>query len=177
MFVTKATLLLVVAAVAAAARPTSLDQLKGYSFEQFVQDFKLQYSDSEINQRRDLFNAELARVIAHNSQNLGWKMGINKFTAMTEKEKKAFMGWSKGVARSHKPQHLKALPSDFSIRPLSELPEKVDWRDEGMPSWFISTCSLGLAKNLFLCRRTISSSHSYYLIIVGNSCLCAHRIF
>ena len=121
---------------AAEARPNS-QNLDSYSFEQYLQDFSLKYSDSELPQRRSLFDAEIQRLKAHNAKNLGWKEGVSKFTVMTPAEKKAYFGHSKELGKSHKKNSLKAaqsLPSDFKMKPLNELPKSVDWRDSGIVS-------------------------------------------
>ena len=131
MIATKFALLSLLVATASAARPVSNADLQKYTFEQFVEDFHLQYPASELANRRAIFNDEVGRVLSHNAQNLSWKMGINKFSAMTAEEKKGFLGRSKGAASEHKPKNLKAPPADFTLRPLSELPENVDWRDSG----------------------------------------------
>lgn len=58
-----------------------------------------------------------------------WKEGINKYSAMTLTEKQSRRGRNKSVDRSHVPLHEVPLPSDFTIRPVSELPASVDWRN------------------------------------------------
>ena len=67
---------------------------------------------------------------------MGWKETINKFSHMTTKEKTEYTGRSKGAASAHKKQSnkLKALPSDFKVKPVSELPANVDWRTAGIVS-------------------------------------------
>lgn len=42
----------------------------------------------EWDHRRKIFEAELARVIAHNNAGKSWKEGVNKFSAMTARELK-----------------------------------------------------------------------------------------
>ena len=68
----------------------------------------------------------------HNAAGLSWKEGVNQFSAMTSDEKKAYMGYHKGVARA---QRLKTVqPSDLPMRPVSELPPSVDWRSKSVVS-------------------------------------------
>lgn len=81
-----------------------------------------------------MFVKELERVRAHNAAEKSWKEGINKFSAMTSPELKAFKGRSKGVAQHHKPTHRVPLPSNFAMKPVAELPASVDWRDAGIVS-------------------------------------------
>jgi cathepsin L len=48
---------------------------------------------------------------------------------MTKGEKLATKGRNKSVARSQKPLYEKPLPSNFVLKPVSELPSQVDWRN------------------------------------------------
>src|SRR5690606_24705801 len=68
------------------------------------------------------------RVRDHNSKGLSWKEGINKFSAFTPEEMKAYQGRTKNVLATK----LKTPPSDFVLKPLSELPQSVDWRTKGV---------------------------------------------
>ena len=58
--------------------------------------------------------------------------GINKFSAMTAREKKAFFGRSKGAKKNHTPKSLKS--SNIDHKDISSLPTSVDWRDAGIVS-------------------------------------------
>lgn len=126
---------LLMASVALATRTRNLET---YSFEQFLKEYKLSYPESEIVSRRQLFNAELARVKIHNAKNAGWQETINKYSAMTPKEKNVNRGRSKGVAReisrakgAQSFGNEKPLPKDFKMIPVSQLPKEVDWRKKG----------------------------------------------
>lgn len=46
----------------------------------------------------------------------------------------AALGYSKGVARNHKPKHEKSLPADFVVQPVEKLPQHVDWREKDVVS-------------------------------------------
>lgn len=106
-----------------------------YSFETYLKDFGLKFPANEISQRKSLFEAERQRVIQHNKKNLGWKEGLNHLSVYTAKEKKAFFGRNKNMAKSSdKLSTQKTLPADFKMKPVSELPANVDWRDAGMTS-------------------------------------------
>jgi hypothetical protein len=105
------------------AKPTWKD-LDNYTFDEFVKDFNFDYSPKEIENRRQLFLNELARVREHNKKNLSWKEGINQFSALTAAEKKVSLGRSKSVAAATKDlKHVKSLPNDFVVRPVNELPK------------------------------------------------------
>lgn len=58
-----------------------------------------------------------------------WKEGINKFSAYTREEMKAYKGRSKNHAKLHSPRFEVSLPADFKLRPVDELPASVDWRN------------------------------------------------
>lgn len=122
---------LIVAAVAAGSISFEDPQ---YSFDHYVADFRLNIATTELPQRKAVFEAELARVRAHNKKNLGWKEAINQFSHWTAEEKrKSSFGRNKNMARVHG-DNLKSqqpLPANFQLRPVSELPQSVDWRDKG----------------------------------------------
>mmetsp|Transcript_31341 Transcript_31341/g.52878 ORF Transcript_31341/g.52878 Transcript_31341/m.52878 type:complete len:371 (+) Transcript_31341:46-1158(+) len=124
---------LLLATVASAAKPIDLEK---YSFEQFLTDFKLKFHPSELPARKAAFTQEVARVKAHNAQNLPWKEQINKYSVYTAKEKEAFHGRHKGVA-SVQDKLLKGsknLPADFELKAVDTLPKMVDWRTKGVVS-------------------------------------------
>jgi len=122
--------------LAIVAAKTTWKELQGYTFEKFVDEFGLKYDSTEVENRRALFNTELARVRAHNTKNLSWKEGVNKFSAMTPEEKKAFHGISKGHLQVQKStlKHNKSLPADFQMKSVKDLPTSVDWRQSGIVS-------------------------------------------
>lgn len=110
------------------------NQLDNYSFDQFLADFKLKYDASELASRKTLFEAEVKRVQAHNAQGKSWKETVTKFAAMTPQEKKAYFGRNKNThkaLKAKKPETAKALPADFKLKAISELPANVDWRNKG----------------------------------------------
>jgi len=61
---------------------------------------------------------------------LSWKEGVNKFSAMTVSEKKAFFGRSKRADQLHQPKHLRQAEPALFTKSINELPRSVDWRDE-----------------------------------------------
>lgn len=131
------------AAVVAGAKQSAPGQKRHYelshkySFEEYMKDFRLSFPASELEERKALFEAELSRVLAHNAKGASWKETVNKFSAMRPAERRAFYGRSKGVAQHQAKQGMlkgqqEELP--FALKAVSELPENVDWRTEGVVS-------------------------------------------
>eukprot|EP01035_Chromulina_nebulosa_P034344 gene34344-46067_t len=121
----------VLAFIAVTAASKSVQDLEAYNFEKFVADFGMKYAAQEFETRKSIFNAELARVKAHNARSVGWTEGINKFSAMSASEKKSFTGRSKNHASAQKNglKFLQPLPKDLVMKSVSQLPDRVDWRD------------------------------------------------
>ena len=55
-------------------------------------------------------------------------LGINRFSALTQKEMNTYKCRSKGVARNHIPKFRQPLPANFVRKPVDALPTDVDWR-------------------------------------------------
>jgi cathepsin L len=126
-------LLVLISAFLAVSAKTLHSQLESYTFEQYVAEFNLKFSESELPQRKAIFDSEMKRIQAHNGQSLSWKEGVNKFTVLTAAEKKAFFGRVKGSSKKFL-NAANPLPADFKIAPVSELPKSVDWREAGIVS-------------------------------------------
>lgn len=127
---------------------TTTPESANYSFATFLSEHKLTYgaeNSAEYQQREKLFQAELARVLEHNAKRgQQWSEGLNRFSVMTQQEKKAFFGRNKG-AHFHNMQenqnnnnnninNIKNLPKDFPLEDVSKLPRHVDWRQKGVVS-------------------------------------------
>eukprot|EP00349_Pseudokeronopsis_sp_Brazil_P008591 CAMPEP_0202968126 /NCGR_PEP_ID=MMETSP1396-20130829/13284_1 /ASSEMBLY_ACC=CAM_ASM_000872 /TAXON_ID= /ORGANISM="Pseudokeronopsis sp., Strain Brazil" /LENGTH=344 /DNA_ID=CAMNT_0049694059 /DNA_START=131 /DNA_END=1165 /DNA_ORIENTATION=+ len=100
-----------------------------------MKDFHLSFPAEEVNMRKELFEKERARVISHNQANRGWKEGLNRFSTLTVQEKKKLFGRNKSMAPKQgtlASEH--PLPGNFPLRPVSELPTSVDWREKGVVS-------------------------------------------
>lgn len=108
--------------------------LGAYNFESFVSDFRHPWTagSNEFVERKAIFDEEIRRVREHNSRNATWKEGINRFSAMTVSERKSFYGRSKYANKHHEPKHQKPVPEGFVMKPISELPTSVDWRNAGV---------------------------------------------
>jgi cathepsin L len=110
------------AQVASATTSLSADS----SFETFMKHFGLKYKANEMAERRALFAKAVAEVRSH-PRSAGYSVGLNKFSAMTSKEKRGTLGFSKTK------QHLTDTSKyALNIEPetLSELPASVDWTTE-----------------------------------------------
>jgi len=103
-----------------------------YTFEHFVAEFPAAVNSAEKEYRATVFNANLKKIHDHNSLNLGWTMGVNKFAAMTAAEFKSYYaGRSKSMAAMRDP--LAAEPADLSTHvAVEDLPSQVDWRTKNV---------------------------------------------
>ena len=55
-----------------------------YSFEQYLHEAGKRYNGHEYEKRREIFEDNLGKIRAHNKQNAGYTLGINKFTDQSE---------------------------------------------------------------------------------------------
>jgi len=106
--------------------------LEAYSFEEFVTDFEKTYeSPEEYRIREEIFNANKATIMAHNSRkDSGYKMAINFLADRKPKELKRYRGHSKAKALSLRSEMTAAL--DFHAD-VAALPASVDWRTHNPP--------------------------------------------
>lgn len=105
------------------------------TFESFVKQFHphMTKDSAEWNERRALFQESVSQIRAHNSQKSSYKIGLNKFSASTPKEKKVVLGRRADMERAFKPKKL-ITEHSFEMKPISELPTHVDWREKGCGS-------------------------------------------
>jgi cathepsin L len=87
--------------------------------------------------RRQLFAKAIAKVHNHNKDHTKtWKLGINKFSDMTEQEKKAFRGVNGALLHKQKAARQRAYPvepvQEFNMSDYVGL--NVDWRTKGIIS-------------------------------------------
>ena len=128
----RTTYLAALIAAVAQARP-HLEVLQSYTFEEFVAVYQLdlQPDTQEYALRRQNFEMELARVVAHNNSGKSWTENINHMSAMTPQEKKIFFGRSKIQPQGHlATQHHRE--ANFTNLPEADLPTSVDWRSAGI---------------------------------------------
>mmetsp|Transcript_21496 Transcript_21496/g.31209 ORF Transcript_21496/g.31209 Transcript_21496/m.31209 type:complete len:369 (+) Transcript_21496:61-1167(+) len=116
---------LIAATFAVVSAHSHLD-LNNYSFEAFMKEYRHSWSGDELQMRKEIFEAELARVRSHNAMTKSWKESINRYSAYTKAEKQSRMGRNKHAAAGHTPKY--EQPFDLDLLPVSELPKEVDWR-------------------------------------------------
>ena len=88
---------------------------------------------AEWTERLALFEESVARIRAHNAKSSTYKMGLNKFSASTPKEKSAVLGRRADMEQAHVPKNV-IEEHGFEMKPVSELPESIDWREKGCGS-------------------------------------------
>merc|ERR1712038_840314 len=124
--------LAVISAALLGAVLASKDAYRDIQFASFREQHGKHYSTkAEFELRKDIFHANLAKIERHNA--LGtWKMGVNEFSDLTQAEFEAQM--TGGYKRM--PQSGAAVPAatTFKAKSRSELPDSVDWRDQGAVS-------------------------------------------
>lgn len=122
--------LLYVSAVSAKLKWHELD--KSYSFETYLQHYGKQYSNTrEYKMRREIFENNLNNIIAHNKDSSKtWKEEINHLADWTEEEFGRIKGYNKRMAMKTKSER-KRVPHK-TINKLSDLPDSVDWRTQGV---------------------------------------------
>jgi len=110
---------------------TQWHQLDGYSFHDYVIEFNKQYKHGEYAMRRELFEARLIKIRAHNlNEEKTWKEGVNHLTDRTEAELKSMRGLRKELIASV-PTKAQAFPGSISI---AGIPDHIDWREKGIVS-------------------------------------------
>jgi len=108
--------------------------VESFTFASFLEATKAHAADrmtpEEFAMREGLFLREKLRVVSHNSKNLSWKETLNKFSALTDEEKRKYRGFSKTNSKVGKTTSLSE-----SVKPsvdIVSLPKNVDWRNEGI---------------------------------------------
>jgi len=91
------------------------------------QNGKVYSSKEELVVRRSIYAANVARVEAHNAQNLGWTMAVNKFSDITPEEfKSTYTGGYRASLKSAVAPKTHKLTIDAAA-----LPASVDWVAKG----------------------------------------------
>jgi cathepsin L len=125
----KAIALSLLAASATATGNLSVDKV---TFASFIKQFHPTVSEgsAEWTKRQQIFEESVTEIRTHNAKKGLYKMGLNKFSASTAEEKKVVLGRRGDMERAHTPKKLIEEHS-FDMKPVSELPTHVDWREKG----------------------------------------------
>jgi len=104
-------------------------------FNEFVAEHGKQYeSPAHYHERMAIFSENLKMIEEHNAEyeagRTSWYMAVNKFADLTHDEFKA--QYASGLLNIAKPQGLRAAPKATHKMNLKDLPEKKDWRDDGV---------------------------------------------
>ena len=77
------------AGVVSAKAPATVTE--DYTFETYVNDFRKVYSKKELAVRKEIFEANLRKVILHNKSGKSWTETVNDFSDATPEEVKLFL--------------------------------------------------------------------------------------
>jgi cathepsin L len=103
------------------------------SFEEWIKQHQKPWraGSPEFLERKSLFLERVKEVIAHNANpKKTYTKGINKFSASTVGEMKSLTGAVPELMGAHSPKNSKT--SNIQMKNVEELPESVDWRDQGV---------------------------------------------
>lgn len=107
-------------------------EAKNYDFTQYVREYGKVYEDHEVEMRREIFEANLQKVLEHNRRpGASWKMGINHLSDHTESELKQMRGHRKHLNQM---TETVARRSDLAVPHKlmkTQRPDSVDWRQKG----------------------------------------------
>lgn len=140
--------------------------LREYTYEQYIKEFrKPQRTEAEHKERRALFEASRARVIAHNSQTSLWKMGINRFSDQTPAEKEAMSNKGYYGVKAAK-GGVRSLRGVVKGAGALQLPHAIDFRTANPPI-------LTAVKDQGECgscwaHASVETMESHYAIATGN---------
>jgi cathepsin L len=125
----KLLLALALCVLVVADRPTSLP-----SFEEFLSSYGKNYNGVEYARRKTIFESNMQKIREHNADlTQTWWMDVNQFADLTVEEFRAnYLG---NTVTKMAGFSTKDMPySDHSLRsvPVSQLPDKVDWREKNV---------------------------------------------
>jgi len=129
---------LALAVSAAALKQFELEDENSYSFERYVRDFKKSYTPSEYVEHYATFLENIAQIAKHNRHEAAgkttYRKGVNKFTDMSDAERRAFMGFSLRKKLSEAVDAREMTADDMPAVDVEALPKSVDWRKKTNPS-------------------------------------------
>ena len=97
------------------------------TFFQWMQDnSKIYYSSEEVSERKEIYDANVAKIAQHNRENHTWTMAVNKFADLTDTE---FKNIYAGCVMTK--SHANLLGLSRGKIDESALPTSVDWEAEG----------------------------------------------
>merc|ERR1712198_217218 len=98
----------------------------------FVEKYNKKYETSEeFMDRLKVFTENVKEIEAHNNRrDASWRKGINQFSDLTAQEFKAIH--ASGLLNVVKRQSDESNNYSNTLKPISDLPESKDWRDEGI---------------------------------------------
>jgi len=138
MAVARLSFLLALSLLVVAVAAKKFEHVEGYEWEEYIRDFGKQFSSaSDAAYHKGIFLRNIERIIKHNkSPRESWKMGVNKFTDMTQQEIQGHFGWSHKVARNLRKSGLfrPAPASLFDGIRVEDLPTAIDWRTKNVVS-------------------------------------------
>jgi cathepsin L len=103
-------------------RELAAEEKTQYTWEHFVGEF----GGTGEAHSRSTFEANLAKIHAHNAKGLSWTEGVNQFTDMSEEEFARF----KGKLFNGHDSELPRMKYSAGIA-VEDLPASIDWRDKG----------------------------------------------
>jgi len=110
------------------------NELKDYSFKDYVIEHRKTYKNvDELNFRRNLFEANIAEIKRNNEDTTRtWKEGVNQFTDRTIEERERVLGVDKSLMYYMKTRPDAKAPINKQWIPESQLPTSIDWRTQGV---------------------------------------------
>lgn len=127
---------IIFSAAAHAKHHHPIEDVLSYKFEEYIKDFGYDWKVDSVEWKHhlDIFKQRIQEIHDHNTKsiNKSYKLGITKFTALSNKDMKKYMGNSKSMRQHHQPKSLKS--HNINMKPVSELPTEVDWRSSGIVS-------------------------------------------
>lgn len=124
--------LMIMARSSLAKIPLTTKEIHKYSFDEFLSDFDKTVTETQYEQRKKIFNANVERILQHNRnrQPHHHELGITSFTDVDDKDLP--LGLVKPVKNKQEHTARSTVQRHLEISPVSSLPKSVDWRKEGV---------------------------------------------
>lgn len=111
-----------------------------YTFDEYVKAYSKPWKKDhkEYSSREAIFNKAVAKIDAHNrlyeQGKTSYKMGVNSMSAMEPKEYKTKFGFDKKMLQHGPSLGEKLKKEGIDVKPVSQLPTSVDWREKNIVS-------------------------------------------